>query len=599
MRDFNSQLSLDNNDRMAAGSVKVDDYTLLVGVKAAVDITVDDYTEFLGVKATGTITITDYTALLLKTVTVNGGAKVAGTDWTAGTSNNATATSLASALDAISGVTATAVGAVVTVVADLEGLAGNLIAISTDATSGITIPEAHLLGGKEQGTVTVGADVLVQGTDFSAATSNAVTAENIKVAVHALTDYNATRSTATVLVVAAVVGEAWNVDVSVSPSAAATLSSDTLVGGVDEGVVSFGATDLTQGSDFDALTSNAATATSLASALDGISGYTATVDGEDDTLINIVADTAGDAGNELISTNADGSLTITTMAGGADYFYSDTLETGLDDNSAVTMKLEVLTLTGNAFGSGTATIVDYTSLAGKTVTVGASVLTEGVDWDAVTSNNATATDLAAAINALPLVNAVAVGAVITITAAAAGLAGNLALATNGAAALTVSGATLTGGADAKVNGFVDVSSDKDDWDMIYEFDTLTSASERMATLTEILNYARLRIEVLNATATVKVTGLGSNFSGDGEQVDAVIEGSFTVPASLPAALSDDSINFKYIDIQASVDNVADITLGALVLSPGASKRYTKGNLKNINVTVGTANDVITWDGERV
>lgn len=67
------------------------------------------------------------------------------------------------------------------------------------------------------------------------------------------------------------------------------------------------------------------------------------------------------------------------------------------------------------------TIVDYTGLSGKTVTLhvisslGASVdtvLTEGSNWTAATSNNATATSLAAAITAVSGVHAVASSAVV-------------------------------------------------------------------------------------------------------------------------------------------------------------------------------------------
>src|SRR3972149_9057066 len=54
------------------------------------------------------------------TVTINGSAtvKTEGVDWTAATSNNATATSLAAAIDAISGVSATTSSAVVRIVPD-------------------------------------------------------------------------------------------------------------------------------------------------------------------------------------------------------------------------------------------------------------------------------------------------------------------------------------------------------------------------------------------------------------------------------------------------------------------------------------------------
>lgn len=65
------------------------------------------------------------------------------------------------------------------------------------------------------------------------------------------------------------------------------------------------------------------------------------------------------------------------------------------------------------------TVVDYTLLAGDTATITvdgtATVRTEGVNWTAATSNNATATSLASAIDALAGVTAVAVAADVFVT----------------------------------------------------------------------------------------------------------------------------------------------------------------------------------------
>jgi len=103
----------------------------------------------------------------------------------------------------------------------------------------------------------------------------------------------------------------------------------------------------------------------------------------------------------------------------------------------------------STYATGTVTIVDYTLLAGKTVTTNAVTKTEGADWTAAVSNPATATSLAAALDAIAGVSAVAVGAVVTITADAFGILGNaIGLSTNAAAgAATVSGAALAGGLD--------------------------------------------------------------------------------------------------------------------------------------------------------
>ena len=113
--------------------------------------------------------------------------------------------------------------------------------------------------------------------------------------------------------------------------------------------------------------------------------------------------------------------------------------------------MSIDTVSTSVAATGTYTVVDYTMLTGATATVAGFVLTEGVDWTAAVSNNATATSLAAAINALTAVNASAVGALITVVATPAGAAGNsVTLATSDAVNLTKSGATLTGGTNGNV-----------------------------------------------------------------------------------------------------------------------------------------------------
>lgn len=97
--------------------------------------------------AQGVITITGYAALALKTVTVNGTVLTEATDFAKGASNDACATALAAAIDGIAGVNAAAVGPVITINADAIGTAGNAIGVATNATSGITLSAATLLGG--------------------------------------------------------------------------------------------------------------------------------------------------------------------------------------------------------------------------------------------------------------------------------------------------------------------------------------------------------------------------------------------------------------------------------------------------------------------
>lgn len=118
---------------------------------------------------------------------------------------------------------------------------------------------------------------------------------------------------------------------------------------------------------------------------------------------------------------------------------------------AMRVKLENPTLELEAAIAATQTIeiLDYTGLTGGNVVVGGTTLTEGVAWASATSNNQTASNLAAAINNLASVNAQAVGAVVTITAATPGAAGNaITVTSNGGADIDVNGATLAGGVDA-------------------------------------------------------------------------------------------------------------------------------------------------------
>jgi hypothetical protein len=399
-----------------------------------------------------------------------------GVDFTAGTSNDATAESLKDAIHALSGYTATRSGAVVTVVNATSGRAGNAKTLSTNATAGITFSEnSRLMGGKDEGTITVGTNALVQGTDFTASTDEDTTAESIKDAIHALTGISATRTGDTVDIEASAVGVAGNVALSATWDnmnvAGLTLSGSALTGGVDEGTVTFGTDVLTQGSgaDFEAVTSNTATADNLKTAIDAISGYTATINSVDDTIIDIVADAEGLAGNVVTTTNAPLAVEVTQMSGGADYFYSDVFEYEQVSNSAITAELKVSSLTG---------------------------------------------------------------------------------------------------AGAKVDCAIEVSIDKENWVEVYNFDTISANGSQMATITEILNFARFKYSV-TGTADVEVKAMTSMFGGDNDVMTTPVDGEYTVTADIPAgadeAISDVSVNFAYLDVQAPLTNTASVVVGGVTL----------------------------------
>lgn len=167
--------------------------------------------------------------------------------------------------------------------------------------------------------------------------------------------------------------------------------------------------------------------------------------------------------------------------------------------------------------SGTITIVDYTLLSGKTFTVGVDTLTEGSDFNAATSNDATATALATAIDAIASVGASANGAVVTVTADAPGTAGNSkALSTNAdAEAATVSGATLTGGVAAT---YTDPFLVDPEYNTVYAYldvDTLAGGSPTLDVTPEVSmdkngDYQQAENDSESGVAFTQQTGAGQD-----------------------------------------------------------------------------------------
>lgn len=129
-------------------------YEFAVNNYASGALTVVDYTRVspavAGQYAGGSATVLDYTALAGKTVTVAGHVLTEGSDWTAATSNNSTATSLASAIDALSEVSASATGPDITITATTIGTVGNGYSLATNApdVSNMTLDESFGTAGE-------------------------------------------------------------------------------------------------------------------------------------------------------------------------------------------------------------------------------------------------------------------------------------------------------------------------------------------------------------------------------------------------------------------------------------------------------------------
>lgn len=392
----------------ATGEFQIASWALMNAAAATGTCTISAWASLIAAAATGTIQITDYTALAGKSFTVGGNTYTEGIHFVAETSDEVTATNLAAVLDLDADFTAAA-GATdtVTITAAVAGVSGNSIGIATNAVSGVTLSGANLTGGRENGSIDVGGDTYYQGSDFTAETSNDVTAANLAAAIDAGAEVSAAAVGAVITITAVTAGAGGNGIGMTIGGVGLSISGANLTGGRDYATVTVGATTLTAGTDFTAETSNNQTATNLAAAIDALAAVTCVAD---TSSAEITAAATGEAGNAI-------GISFT--------------------------------------GSGIAILNDETTLTGgvdgTTVTVGAETLTFGLGGLAKGGSiTLTAENLKAAIHALADVNATRSGEVVTITAATAGEAGNaIALATD-SAGIELSGATLEGGADAFV-----------------------------------------------------------------------------------------------------------------------------------------------------
>lgn len=570
------------NGIQATGTIQVTDYTLLIGVQAIGEITIDayallieaaatgtitivDYTKLIAASATGTIQIVDYTALEGKIVTVNGEDYIEGVHWDAVTSNDVTATNLAAAIDGAEIVGASAATDTVTVTATTAGTAGNSIALAQDAGTDIVLSGALLTGGQEHGEITVDAVTYVQGTDFTAETSNDVTATNLAAAIDA-DDQGASATTNVVNITAATAGSAGNaIDLSeVTTSGAVTLSAATLTGGQDHATVTVDGVALVQGTDFTASVSNDSTATSLASAIDGGAQGAAAVS----AVVTVTAAAVGVQGNArgMVYVGTVGGLTLSaaTLEGGIDNgtitVGSDTITHGTDftaetdeDTTAtnIAAAIDLLSGVGSAAVTDTATVTNTAvGVAGNakdlltnapagialsaatleggqdagTFTVGSDTITEGADFDAETTNDVTATNVASALDAVSGLTSSAVGAIVTVYATAAGVAGNSkVLQTNEALASTLSAATLLGGVAETYSETFDYSSEENLDEVEANLDvTVLSGSSPTANVTPQISFDKINFNdaatafaqataATNETITNATTGLYMRF----------------------------------------------------------------------------------------
>lgn len=263
------------------------------------------------------------------TLTVNGTVLTESIDWTAATDNNTTAASLELAIEAVTNINSSAAANAITVEAAATGTGGNSYTLATSDAANLTISGATLTGGRAATTVTINGTPLVANVDWTAETDNDTTAANLEVAIEAVTGINSSAAAAVITVTAATPGTAGNAyTLATSNSQAVSVGAATLSGGKNALVITVNGTAVTEGSDFNAETNNNTTATNLATAIDGLAGYSAAAVGP---VVTITYDTRGTSGNTKTLTTSNAAVASVSGAlftGGTDAFATTVSGTG-------------------------------------------------------------------------------------------------------------------------------------------------------------------------------------------------------------------------------------------------------------------------------
>ncbi len=406
----------------ATGSVTVADYTKASAVKATGTVTVNSYAPLHLTKASGTITVTNY-ALLHKQKASRVVQDLTYTAVDFGTGGNSIQVQYVDAGAIGDNAVVEVVGNLIVVNMDDTAVTGSTAdtikaAVNADAEASLLVlvsgssaniqavqSALSLQNGQAAATVTANGTLLTESTDWTAETSDDVTATNLAAAVGAVALLDAAAVTNVVTVTAATAGTAGNaLTLATSDASNLAKSGTTLAGGINAATLTVNGTVLTESTNWNAETNNDTTAANLEVAIEAVTNINSTVAAN---VITVEASTTGTGGNAY------------------------TLATSDPTNLAIS---------GATLANGR---------AATTVTVAGTALVANVDWTAETSNNVTADNLASAIDSLSEVVAPnPAAAVIAITAAAAGTAGNAyGLVTSNSEAVTVSGATMSGGTD--------------------------------------------------------------------------------------------------------------------------------------------------------
>lgn len=218
------------------------------GLASTATITVSSYSALVGLQGKNTLTINTNSALAGKSFNLNGTVLREGGEWTkAGVSSN-TAINIVNAVNAYGGLnavfqaTCTVGASVVTITCVNKGTACNQYTLTSSTPAAMAAGSAKFTGGLNDGFLAIAGVTLINGTNFTAATSNAVTAKAISDAIQANSTLAAiissTWSAAGVIsATSTLTGANRNYGIWTSSYAALTPNATQMQGGSDSAIV--------------------------------------------------------------------------------------------------------------------------------------------------------------------------------------------------------------------------------------------------------------------------------------------------------------------------------------------------------------------------
>jgi flagellin len=400
--------------------------------------------------------------------------------------------------------------------------------------------------------------------DFAAATA----AQDIEDAINTLTGFSATGAAAgastagTPLTDSTLTGGADATEIVVTADATGPTANGVAITFIDAGAgnATSAAINTTTGAievsyDFAAAT----TAADIQTAIDGLTGYSATVTGTGSTTAGVAADDATLAGGAeagtaaVITINADevgsaGNVAVTFIDGGASSGTSATINTTTGAievtynfaaaTSASAIQAAIDGLNGfSASVEGEATTVAGTGATDTTLTGG---------FSAVESIAATGTlTIAPAVEAVAATGTVSVGAdTITVTADTAGTAGNVAI-----TFLDAGAGNATSAAINSTTGAIEVS---------YDFAAATSSADIQTAIDGLEGFSATGAGTDSSTAGTPIAA--SSLAGGIDAADAT---EITVTSNTPGAAGNVAITFINGGASSATTAAVNATTGAI------------------------------------